>query len=183
MNLLATVALQEDLTLLAAPRAAAQPTASWPAWLVVVAVVALLLAAGLWRRRSRGVAGASGEPADVVALRELAAWEDASGAERCRAAVGAISATLRRYLETRFSLPASSQTTEEFWAAQHRERALPAEFEPFWRGLLSARDAIVYGGAAPDAAQFARLRAAARDFVHASRRAEVRVAPPREEEQ
>jgi hypothetical protein len=173
IRILATV-LQENLTLLVRPGEDASQ--SWPGWAVIAAGVVGVTGVAYYlfthRRRQAARAGTAGsaEPADAIALRELAGWETLADEARFREAVAAISGTVRRYVEARFGLRAPTLTTEEFWARLRADRPVPAQYDPFFEDFMSACDEIKYAGRQPAPPQFAGLVAAAAVFVRAAGR-------------
>lgn len=168
-----SVPLQEDLTLLVRPAAEA-PAASPLGWWIVATVAAL--AVGLWLARRRCVATEVvvwPEAADLVALRALEKLAAEANDPHARQGVGEVSAVVRRFVEARFAVRAPNLTSEEFWGVLQQRRAIPAEFDAFWRAFLDEADAIKYAGEPATAAHVRRLAAAAAEFVRAAAKGEV----------
>jgi hypothetical protein len=116
---------------------------AWPVWLpamiVGLAALGLLLIVWLlWRRRPLALALS----ADKAALRELerlAALRLATARDVERYHTR-LSAVVRRYLERRFQLPASRQTTAEFLDALRHSPQLPAGQQALLRDFLERCD-------------------------------------------
>ncbi|MBI1917636.1 MAG: hypothetical protein HYS12_23320 [Planctomycetes bacterium] len=76
-----------------------------------------------------------------------------------------ISSVVRRYLEERFSMPASRQTTEEFFESVRRGEHLNAEQQQFLRDLLVCCDLAKFTGLPPSPEECAEAVALARAFI------------------
>jgi hypothetical protein len=167
--------LQDDLTLLSWPEepgpilAKQVGTSSYYTVAIVTVVVLVLAWIALRVRRYLKNRPEYREPADAVALRELAQWQQLSDAGRYREAIVEVSATIRRYVEARFGLRAPLLTTEEFWIEQRKSAQIPDTYNPFWESFLDATDWIKYAGATPLSDQFNHLVTSAVDFVTAAR--------------
>jgi hypothetical protein len=120
------------------------PESSWPLWLLAV-LPALFLVAGalvlLVMRRRRLLQAVPLSP-EQAALRELERADNlplatARDVERYHTQ---LSDVVRRYLERRFQLPASRQTTAEFLSGMGRSLQLTAEQQALLRDFLSRCD-------------------------------------------
>lgn len=161
--------LQDDLTLLLPPVPVSAETAHSP-WVYAAAAGATLGAAALvwwWRRRHR-IAPALAEPAETIALRELARWRSLPQDADLRVAVSAVSDTLRRYVNNRFGFGAPTMTSEEFQAEQASRHLLPPGHDRFWTPFLQSADAIKYAGYEPAAEQFMAMLDRAQTYVQRS---------------
>jgi len=76
-----------------------------------------------------------------------------------------ISAVMRKYLEERFSLRASRQTTEEFFAEVGRGEHLNEQQQGLLRDLLAHCDLVKFTGLAPSEAEISQATELARNFV------------------
>jgi hypothetical protein len=76
-----------------------------------------------------------------------------------------ISLIVRRYLEERFSMPASRQTTEEFFEQMHRSEHLNEAQQQILRNLLARCDLAKFTGLPPSAEECAEATELARTFV------------------
>jgi hypothetical protein len=168
--------LQEDFTLLLPEQLlqqtredAAEGLTQTQYILLAAAVTAMLLLAWAWVRwRHRASARRIAEAAHLTALKELAEWRQLTDETRYREAVAAISGTLRRYVERRYGIPASTSTTEEFWEIQNSNPRIPKVYDPFWQRFTSVGDLIKYAGRHPDTEQFKQLFGSSVQFVESS---------------
>jgi hypothetical protein len=76
-----------------------------------------------------------------------------------------ISSVVRRYLEERFSMPASRQTTEEFFEGVRRGEHLNAEQQQLLHDLLARCDLAKFTGLPPSPEEGAETVALARTFI------------------
>jgi hypothetical protein len=76
-----------------------------------------------------------------------------------------ISSVVRRYLEERFTMPASRQTTEEFFEDVRRGQHLNAEQQQILRDLLARCDLAKFTGLPPSPEECAETVTLARAFV------------------
>ncbi len=79
-----------------------------------------------------------------------------------------ISLIVRRYLEERFSMPASRQTTEEFFEQMHRSEHLNEAQQQILRNLLARCDLAKFTGLPPSPEECAEATELARTFVRHS---------------
>jgi len=127
----------------------------------LLVALAAVLCWKLWYARRE----ARREAAHLLATRELAQWSQLTDEQGYRIAVAEISGTLRRFVEIRFGIPASTRSTEQFLAEQRRSRAIPQQYMPFWDEFLDRGDIVKYAGAQPSTAEFRQLLDAAMQFV------------------
>jgi hypothetical protein len=171
MPLIVAEILRENLNLL--ERSGEASDVPWFKWVALAGGAVVVIAGGIFisRRRKRlavATAGALTEPAAAVALRNLARWDDLQDEAQFRAAVAAISTTIRLYIEGRFGLHAPRLTTEEFWAALRTTKSVPQKFEHFLESFMRECDAIKYAGQTLTLVQLKALLAAANNFVRST---------------
>lgn len=129
--------------------------------LLGVALLALLVAVCLRRVRT-----AISLPPHERALRELEVLAATPGAGHSPDWYHTqISSVVRRYLEERFSMPASRQTTEEFFEGVRRGEHLNAEQQDLLRDLLARCDLAKFTGLPPSPEECAETVALARAFI------------------
>jgi hypothetical protein len=142
------------------------PEPPWPVWLWLVP--AWLLAGGLpvwlWRRRRRE---APPPPADQWALAEIKRIEGLrlSGNGDVERYHTLLSDVVRRYLELRFQLPASQQTTPEFLQATAASGLLAPEQQALLGGFLERCDLAKFARAGFSADECRQAAETARTFV------------------
>jgi hypothetical protein len=141
----------------------------WPRWPLAVAAAALLagLAVVAWRlTRRRRPAPAPLAPREW-ALRELdrLAALDLPARGEINLFHTLLSDTVRRYLELRFQVPASHQTTAEFLAAMAGSDQLTPEQRELLRELFERCDLAKFAGAAASPEECGALAERARSFV------------------
>jgi hypothetical protein len=138
----------------------------WLPWIGLAAAVAGLVAGG-WGLRRRLMT-----PARPLASHEWAAQEldrlealhlpEAGEFERFHTL---LSDVVRAYLERRFNLPASQQTTIEFLETMRRSPQLTAEQQGLLRDFLERCDMAKFARAAPPVEECRAVAARARSFV------------------
>jgi hypothetical protein len=145
------------------------PEPSWPAWLLVVpaALAGVVLAVVVWLLRRRRLPQALPLTPEQAALCELARAEALPLAcprdvERYHTL---LSDVVRRYLERRFHLPASRQTTAEFLEAMGRSPQLGAEPQALLRDFLGRCDLAKFAPVTPPPAECRAAAALARGLV------------------
>jgi hypothetical protein len=145
------------------------PPPSWLRWLpwaaVIVAVAGLVV--GGWGLRRRFAAPARPLAPHEWAARELDRLEalrlpEAGELERYHTL---LSDVVRAYLERRFSLPASHQTTAEFLETMRRSPQLTPPQQRLLRDFLERCDMAKFARADPPLAECRAVAAMARDFV------------------
>jgi hypothetical protein len=131
------------------------PEPAWPIWLSAVPAVLFLMAAAsiLWLVRRRRLLQVLPLSPQQTALRELERANElplatARDVERYHTYLSDI---VRRYLERRFQLPASRQTTAEFLAAMDQSSYLNAEQQALLRNFLARCDLGKFAPITPSA--------------------------------
>jgi hypothetical protein len=145
------------------PPTAATASPAWP-WLLAAAPLVLLAAAWLLRRRARRLPTAT--PRDIVVrhLDELQrqAVADPDDARRWHLR---LSDLLRWYLEKQLHLPATRQTTAEFFRALELDGKVPPEQEAGLNAILSQCDLVKFAGVVPPREDWQKLVEKAKEFV------------------
>ena len=141
----------------------------WPRWPLVVAAALLLagLGAGLWRlarRRRPGPAPLSPRNWALAELDRLEGLDLPAGGE-INLYHTLLSDTVRRYLELRFQLPASHQTTAEFLKAVAGSDQLTPPQRELLRDIFVRCDLAKFARAAPPPEECAAVAALARSFI------------------
>jgi hypothetical protein len=166
---LASLDPKQELRDITPPEEPPPPPPSWLRWLPWAGVAAALagLVAGGWQLRRR-----LATPAPLLAAHEWAAQEldrieaqhlpEAGELERYHTL---LSDVVRAYLERRFSLPASQQTTPEFLEAMRRAPQLTPAQQGLLRDFLGRCDMAKFARAAPPPEQCRAVAAMARGFV------------------
>jgi hypothetical protein len=137
---------------------------AWLGGIVVASVGTGAAVAAWWRRRPEAVVASPPAPdvAVVARARILAARQ---GMGDARAYVGAVSDAVRAYLEGRFGLRATGQTTEEFLGSLGG-KALPGMEGADWLGaFLEQCDLIKFAGWRPGDEALEQLEAASLELV------------------
>jgi hypothetical protein len=145
------------------------PPPSWARWLPWVGIVAAVagLVAGGWGLRRRLAAPAAPLAPHEWAARELDRIEalrlpEAGELERYHTL---LSDVVRSYLEQRFNLPASQQTTVEFLETMRRSPQLTPAQQGLLRDFLERCDMAKFARAAPPPEECRAVAAMARSFV------------------
>jgi hypothetical protein len=141
----------------------------WPRWPLGVlgAVLLLGLAAGIWRlARRRQPAPPPLSPQDW-ALQELDRLDalDLPAQGEINLYHTLLSDTVRRYLELRFQLPASHQTTAEFLRAANGFEQLTTPHRELLRAFFERCDLAKFARAVPAPDECAAVAALARSFI------------------
>jgi hypothetical protein len=118
----------------------------------------------LWRQKGDERRGPPPRPPWEIALREFQELEDRLPLAPDLFTVS-MTDTLRTYIESRFGLRATEQTTAEFLAGVQREQRLVPEHVQLLGEVLSAADLIKFARADSTQAQLLEALAAARRFV------------------
>jgi len=145
------------------------PRPSLAAWLLVVAagLIGSCLAMALWalrRRRLLQVLPLSPEQAALRELERIAALPVATPQEIARCHTH-LSDVIRRYLERRFQLPASRQTTPEFLQTMRHAPQLSAEQQELLRDFLQQCDLAKFAPVAPPPEQCHAAAGLARSLI------------------
>jgi hypothetical protein len=142
--------------------------AAWPLWatLALAALAIALVILGWWlarRRQTPAVPSAS-----EAALAELGALGSSCTAPD--AYVMAVSDILRRYIQARFGIGASRQTTEEFLETitTSRPAAIAVAHQTVLRQFLSRCDEVKFARCDLDQDQRQRLHDVAQSFIQTS---------------
>jgi hypothetical protein len=145
------------------------PPPSWTRWLPWAGIAAALagLVAGGWGLRRYFAAPPPPPAAHEWAAQELGRIEalrlpEAGEAERYHTL---LSDVVRAYLERRFSLPASQQTTAEFLETMRRSPQLTPPQQGLLREFLERCDMAKFARAAPPPEECRAVAAMARSFV------------------
>jgi hypothetical protein len=166
---LASLDLKQELRGITPPEEPPPPPPSWLRWLPWAGAAAALAGgvAGGGPRRPRLAA-----PVPPLAPHEWATQEldrieaqqlpEAGELERYHTL---LSDVVRAYLERRFSLPASQQTTPEFLEAMRRSPQLTPEQQGLLRDFLQRCDMAKFARAAPSPDECRAVAAMARGFV------------------
>lgn len=132
-------------------------------------VAALIIGFLLWKflRRTKKTPGIA---AYVVALKELRRAEPLVNEESAEPLVVTTTDIIRKYIERRFSLAATRQTTEEFLREIHkRTDSGLASFQEELGEFLSSCDAVKFGRAEMESETRNNLLDSARQFINATR--------------
>jgi hypothetical protein len=139
------------------------PWLAGAAWVLLLGAAVVVLGIRQRRRAQRPVV----VPPEQWALRELdraeAQWTAGPGQEERRHTL--LSSIVRQYLERRFSLPASKQTTPEFLEAMRASPLLVEEQQMLLREFLEQCDLVKFAGAARTAEESRRAGTMARRIV------------------
>jgi len=145
------------------------PPPSWTRWLrwAGIVVAGLGLIAGLWSLRHRFASPAKPLPSHEWAVRELDRIEalrlpESAEVERYHTL---LSDVMRTYLEQRFQLPASHQTTTEFLETMHRSPQLTPAQRHLLRDFLDRCDLAKFARAVPSPPECRAVADMARSFV------------------
>lgn len=123
----------------------------------------------LWRRRKRSVFAIP--LAHERALSELAAVRAALNPEQTREQAARLAEILRGYLEARFVLPVTRQTTREFFAGLSSHQRLSQEMDGYRQELqtcLELADVAKFALRIPTLEDLETMEEAVRSFVEAS---------------
>jgi hypothetical protein len=141
----------------------------WPRWPLGVGAAAVLaaLAAAIWRLSLRRQPAPGALPPGEWALQELDRLEaqDLPSRGEINLYHTLLSDTVRHYLELRFQLPASHQTTAEFLEAVGGSDQLAASQRELLREFFERCDLAKFAGAAPSPEECAAAAEQARAFV------------------
>jgi hypothetical protein len=166
---LASLDPKQELRDITPPEEPPPPPPSWLRWLpwAGVAVALAGLVAGGWQLRRRFTTPARPLTPHEWAARELDRIEAlqlprAGELERYHTL---LSDVVRVYLEQRFSLPASHQTTAEFLETMRRSPQLTPAQQGLLRDFLGRCDMAKFARAAPPPAECRAVAAMARGFV------------------
>jgi len=166
---LASLDVKKELRDITPPEAPPGPPPSWTRWLpwAGIAVAVAGLVAGGWSLRRRLAVPAPPLTAHEWAARELERLEalhlpEAGEAERYHTL---LSDVVRAYLERRFNLPASQQTTAEFLETMRRAPQLTPAQQGLLRDFLERCDMAKFARAAPPPQECRAVAAMARSFV------------------
>jgi hypothetical protein len=166
---LASLDPKQELRDITPPEDPPPPPPSWLRWLpwAGVAVALAGLVAGGWGLRRRFATPARPLPPHEWAARELDRIEaqqlpEAGELERYHTL---LSDVVRVYLERRFSLPASQQTTAEFLETMRRAPQLTPAQQGLLRDFLQRCDMAKFARAAPPPEECRAVAAMARGFV------------------
>lgn len=145
------------------------------AWLRVVAMIVLTIAAGIlaallirrWWRRTSSAPEVRRLPPHEIALTALQALRDRGLIERGETGpfYVELSAIVRMYVEDRFDLHAPEQTTEEFIRASSQSRALSLEHRQVTQEFLEQSDLVKFARHTPSAHDMERAWDAAAKLV------------------
>jgi hypothetical protein len=165
----ASLDVKKELRDITPPEAPPPLPPSWVRWLpwAGVAVALAGLVAGGWGLRRRFAAPAPPLLPHEWAARELDRIEalrlpEAGEVERYHTL---LSDVVRAYLERRFDLPASQQTTVEFLETMRRSPQLTAAQQRLLRDFLERCDMAKFARAAPPAEECRAVAGMARSFV------------------
>ena len=148
-------------------------------WIAVVAG-ALLLAVIVWlikRKRTAALLKRIFQPAHELAYQRLhrLEQEDLIAAGRVKEFYGRVSGILRHYIEDRFEIKAPEQTTEEFLAETRTTDRLTTIQGKMLHEFLVHCDQVKFARYAPSAAETNKTFTLTREFIDATRAAEVRI--------
>jgi hypothetical protein len=165
----ASLDVKKEMRDITPPENPPPPPPSWTRWLpwagIAVAVVGLV--AGGWGLRRRFATPAPPPAPHEWAARELDRIDalrlpEAGEVERYHTL---ISDVVRAYLERRFSLPASQQTTAEFLETMRRSPQLTPAQQGLLRDFLERCDMAKFARAAPSPEECQAVGGMARSFV------------------
>jgi hypothetical protein len=164
-----------DLRDIAPPELLPEPPSRLPwlagaAWVLLLGAALVVFGVRHRRRSQRPVV----VPPEQWALLEIdraeAQWAAGPGQEERRHTL--LSSIVRQYLERRFSLPASKQTTPEFLEAMHASPLLVEEQQMLLREFLEQCDLVKFAAAARTAEESRRAGMMARRIVEITSNAE-----------
>jgi hypothetical protein len=165
----ASLNVKDELRPITPPEYPPSPPPSWARWLpwAGLAIAVGGLVAGLWGLRRRFAHPAAPLAPHEWAARELDRIEalrlpEAGEAERYHTL---LSDVVRAYLERRFDLPASQQTTTEFLETMRRSPQLTPAQQGLLRDFLERCDMAKFARAAPPLDECRAVAAMARSFV------------------
>jgi hypothetical protein len=168
----ASLDVKKELRDITPPEDPPPPLPSWTRWLpwAGVAAAAAGLVAGGWGLRRRFLPTAAPLAPHEWAVRELDRLEaqrlpEAGEAERYHTL---LSDVVRVYLERRFTLPASHQTTVEFLETMRRSPQLTPAQQRLLREFLERCDMAKFARVAPPPEECRAVAAMARSFVQES---------------
>jgi hypothetical protein len=161
--------VKKELRDITPPEEPPSPPPSWTRWLrwAGIAAAALGLLAGAWGLRHRFTGPARPLAPHEWAVRELDRIEamhlpESAEVDRYHTL---LSDVIRLYLERRFDLPASQQTTAEFLDTMHRSPQLTVAQQQLLRDFLSRCDMAKFARAAPPPEECRAVADMARSFV------------------
>jgi hypothetical protein len=165
----ASLDVKKELRDITPPENPPPPPPSWTRWLpwIGIAVAVLGLVAGGWGLRRRFASPAPPLAPHEWAARELDRIEalhlpEAGEVERFHTL---LSDVVRAYLERRFSLPASQQTTAEFLETMRRSPQLTPAQQGLLREFLERCDMAKFARAVPPPEECRAVAGMARSFV------------------
>ncbi len=165
----ASLDVKKELRDITPPESPPAPPPSWTRWLPWAGLAAAVagLVAGGWGLRRRFTRPPAPLTPHEWAARELDRIEalrlpEAGEAERYHTL---LSDVVRAYLERRFDLPASQQTTTEFLATMRRSPQLTPAQQGLLRDFLERCDMAKFARAAPPPEECRAVAAMARSFV------------------
>jgi hypothetical protein len=141
-------------------------------WLLIA--LAVLIIAGLlfyfWKRRQKGEK--QPQP-DEIALAELTRLRRMMNPEQALSYAEQLSEILRRYIEVRFQLHSTRQTTREFFAGLSRNPQAAQSMEKHHdrlKGCLEQCDMAKFAHCLPGKAEMEAMEQAVRSFIRATAR-------------
>ncbi len=145
---------------------------------IIIAIIALVIIAGiiLFIRRHYKKIKAVILPSWAVALNDLHSLRNNIKSGSVTLDIGFISLTdiVRGYLEKRFKLPASKQTTEEFLEGINQENGpLPEVQRPFLKEFMQASELVKFAKLPPDENILIQALSKAETLVNETRPAET----------
>ncbi len=137
------------------------------ALMIIGIAVALLSAAAFFMFRKRRQKPVPTLSPEEIATQELDHLEslDLLSQKRVKEFYYRLTAIIRRYIELRFGIMASEQTTEEFLASMKNDDRLTADEKEILQGFLSTADLVRYALHEPPVAEVQASMVMARGFV------------------
>lgn len=161
--------LQEPLDTFEMPKSkkVAEKKDGTTALIVIGIAVALLGGAAFFMFRKRRLAQMPTLSAEEIATQELDHLESLEllSQKRVKEFYYRLTAIVRRYIELRFGIMASEQTTEEFLATMKTDNRLTADEKEILQGFLSTADLVRYALHQPPVAEVQSSMVMARGFV------------------
>ncbi|MGE4285526.1 MAG: hypothetical protein AB7F23_02820 [Phycisphaerae bacterium] len=149
------------------------PPLNWPL-ICGISVAALALAVGIIALFLRAKRRAAQAPRfEVLHKRAYRLLDDLRFAElpakgEMKRYVYVLCGILRNYIELRFSLPATEQTSDEFLADVSSRNVFSAEQKRALEGFLTSTDMVKFAGFSPSLQQANELMEVAREFVRST---------------